>query len=206
MGRFITLGGAVGLAHYHDYRKTKDVDAWWTSDAAEKDKQSVINLLIKTLENYGEVTTRRFGDVVSIDLRQEKQVTFNFQIANRSALLRSPTESPWTPVTLDSFDDLVASKMTALIERGAPRDFLDIYEINKQKKTTISQCWQLWQEREKKRGVADPDLQVACEAVLLHLNRIERARPLVTIIEINQRNDAKKVREWYKDDFCKGRI
>ena len=32
-GRFIVLGGAFGLAHYHEYRTTKDVDAWWTNDA-----------------------------------------------------------------------------------------------------------------------------------------------------------------------------
>jgi predicted nucleotidyltransferase component of viral defense system len=30
---------------------------------------------------------------------------------------------------IDSFGDLVASKMVALVERGAPRDFFDIFTL-----------------------------------------------------------------------------
>jgi len=153
LGQFITLGGAVGLSLYHEFRTTKDVDAWWATDVSENEKESVINLIKTTLENYGYVNIRRFGDVISLDLRQQNKVVFNFQIARRNAIIRQPIESPWSPVTLDSFDDLVASKMTALIERGAPRDFLDIYEICNKKLVTISRCWELWQEREIKRGI-----------------------------------------------------
>ena len=29
MGKKISLGGALGLLHYLDYRPTHDVDAWW---------------------------------------------------------------------------------------------------------------------------------------------------------------------------------
>jgi len=80
LGQFITLGGAVGLAHYHDYRTTKVVDAWWTSEATEKNKQDIIDFLKTTLENFGDVSIRRFGDVVSVDLRQKKLI-FRLQIA-----------------------------------------------------------------------------------------------------------------------------
>lgn len=205
LGQFITLGGAVGLSLYHEFRTTKDVDAWWTPDATGNDKESVISLIKITLENYGTAIVRRFGDVVSLDLRQENKVVFNFQIASRSALLRQPIESPWSPVTLDSFDDLVASKMTALIERGAPRDFLDIYEICHTKLATITRCWDLWQEREINRGITEPDKQIAHEAILLHLSRIEKSRPLETIADSNQRNQAKKIRVWFKNEFCKGK-
>lgn len=205
-GQFITLGGAVGLALYHEFRLTKDVDAWWVPEATENDKQAVVNLLKSILETIGDVTIRRFGDVVSLDLRRDRKVVFNFQIANRSALLKLPVKSPWYPVTLDSFEDLIASKMTALIERGAPRDFIDIYEMCKQEYISISKCWELWQARELKRNVTTPDPQIGCEALLLHLSRIERIRPLDTIGDINKKNQAKKVRDWFKYDFCKGRI
>ncbi len=206
LGQFITLGGAVGLSLYHEFRTTKDIDAWWTLDVSENNRESTIDLIKTILENYGSVTIRRSGDVVSLNLRQQGKVVFNFQIANRSALLRQPIESPWPPVTLDSFDDLVASKMTALIERGAPRDFLDIYEICNKKLVTISRCWELWHERESKRGVTEPDQQIAYEAVLLHLSRIERSRPLETIADSNQRNHANEVRVWFKNELCKGKI
>jgi len=76
LGQFITIGGAVGLAFYHDFRTTKDVAAWWTSEATEKSKQSVISLLEKTLARFGEVKIRRFGDVVSLDLYQSAKITF----------------------------------------------------------------------------------------------------------------------------------
>ena len=40
LGTAISLGGALGLMHYLDYRETRDVDAWWSagSSAAEKEK------------------------------------------------------------------------------------------------------------------------------------------------------------------------
>jgi len=202
-GKYISLGGAVGLAHYYEYRTTKDVDAWWTLEATPEAQKSIIALLIGILEKYGEVKVRRFGDVVSIDLIQDGKIVFNFQIASRSVLLRPTIPSPWTDISLDSVDDLVASKMTALIERGAPRDFVDIYTICDKKLITHSQCWELWQEREMKRGVANPDIKLACEALLLHLKRIEKSRPLEIISNDVDRKHAQKVREWFKNEFCK---
>ena len=203
LGKYIVLGGAFGLAHYHEYRNTKDIDAWWTEDAGEKEKEEVINLLKTVLITFGDVDVRRFGDVVSVDLWEGSQVVFNFQIAARSALLKAPSDSPWPPIGLDSFEDLVASKMRALIERGAPRDFLDIYEMCRQKLTTIAECWELWKKREKKRGVAPPNPQLGCEGLLLHLNRIEKTRPLEGITDSKQRKQAEKVRNWFKHEFCK---
>ncbi|MFZ5516768.1 MAG: nucleotidyl transferase AbiEii/AbiGii toxin family protein [Candidatus Zhuqueibacterota bacterium] len=202
-GKYITLGRAVGLAHYYDYRTTKDVDAWWTVDATEKIKSQVINLLKTTLEDFGEISVRRFGDVISVDVKENKQVIFNFQIASRSALLKSPVESPWHPIQLDSIDDLIASKMTALIERGAPRDFLDIYESCKQKLVTVQDCWELWQKRERLRGIENMDVKIGCEALLLHLKRIEKIRPLESIENLEQRENAETVRKWFKNEFCK---
>jgi len=88
LGQFITLGGAVGLSLYHEFRTTKDVDAWWATDVSENEKESIIKLIKATLENYGTVTIRRFGDVVSVGLRQQNKVVFNFQIARRNAIIR----------------------------------------------------------------------------------------------------------------------
>jgi len=202
LGKFIALGGAFGLAHFHEYRTTKDIDAWWSEDAGEGDQQEVIALLERTLARHGLVSIRRFGDVVSIDLKKEGKVIFNFQIARRSALLRKPLKSPWDPVKVDSFDDLIASKMTALFERGAPRDFLDIYQMCTHTLLTISQCWHLWQERENKRGIS-PDIALAGEALSLHLSRIEKTRPLESIGDSEEREHARKLRMWYKNEFCK---
>src|SRR3990172_7068233 len=106
-----SIGGAFGLSHFYEYRTTKDIDAWWSEDAGIKDQQEVIRLLEKILMQFGIVSIRRFGDVVSINLKNEGKVIFNFQIARRSALLQKPLKSPWDPVELDSFEDLISSKM-----------------------------------------------------------------------------------------------
>ena len=111
--------------------------------------------------------------------------------------------SPWDPVKLDSLSDLIASKMTALVERGIPRDFLDIYEICRHDICTAQQCWALWEEREKKRGVEHVDMNLAASAILLHLNRIEKMRPLDLIENSNDRKQAQVLREWFKNEFSK---
>jgi len=102
LGKYIVLGGAFGLAHYYEYRTTKDVDAWWTNEATERDKNKIVEILETTLTKFGEVTTRRFGDVVSVDLHINGKITFNFQIATRSALLKAPEKCAWSPIELDS--------------------------------------------------------------------------------------------------------
>lgn len=203
LGKYLSLGGALGLLLYHEYRYTKDVDAWWTTDATTNEQNQIIELLRKTLEQFGDVRVRRFGDVISLELHEEDTNRFSFQIAHRSAQLQPSLLSPWNPVKLDAFEDLVASKMAALIERGIPRDFLDIYEICQQNMATAPECWRLWLEREIKRGVYHSDLTTAVAAVLMHLNRIEKTRPLNSIKPPQAKQKAAELREWFKHVFTK---
>ena len=123
----LSLGGALGLLHYLDYRQTHDVDAWWAAETTSGDRSAVVATLAAALEPHGQVRTRTWGDVVSIELVQEQRKTFSFQIAQRTAQLEPATEAPWIAVPLDSLADLLASKMMALVERGAPCDFRDVY-------------------------------------------------------------------------------
>lgn len=62
---------------------------------------------------------------------------FSFQLAHRLAQLAPPQSVLWTDVWLDSLPDLVAAKMVALVERGAPRDFRDIYTLCQARVTTL---------------------------------------------------------------------
>ncbi len=47
-----------------------------------------------TLQPFGEVRTRAWGDVVSVELVQEGRAVFTFQIANRTAQLGSSRPAP----------------------------------------------------------------------------------------------------------------
>jgi hypothetical protein len=117
-GGMISLLGALALSYFLEYRDTRDVDAWWVSDA-EADRQRVLAVLENTLRRFGSVRIRSWGDVVSVELSIQHKVVFGFQIASRSAQLEEPSEAPWPEgMLLDSFDGLLASKMTALIDEG----------------------------------------------------------------------------------------
>jgi hypothetical protein len=161
-----------------------------------------VDTIEKALKKFGEVKTKRFGDVISVNLMKDSKILFSFRIARRSVVLEEPNESPWKPILLDSLKDLVASKMAALTQRGIPRDFMDIHEICIHEIATVAECWSWWREREKKRGVSEVVFGEAREAVLLHLNRIERMRPLDSIAEDQERDRAFGVRRWFKDQFC----
>ncbi len=196
----ISLGGAFGLFHYVDYRPTHDVDAWWSESLTEGEKQAVIQVLERTLSDFGHVRVRAWGDVVSVELSQEDRTVFSFQIAARTMRLEEPVQAGWIDVPLDSLSDLVASKMMALVERGAPRDFLDIYTLCQAGLLSIGECWALWRRRQTLSG-SDADLSRARLAIETHLERIALHRPLENITDVQQREQAWKLRNWFLSDF-----
>lgn len=200
LGEKISLGGALGLLHYLDYRPTHDADAWWDASATAEDQRQVIRVIETTLESFGQVKTRAWGDVVSVELLQEGQAAFSFQIARRSAQLGPSAPAPWIDVFLDSFPDLVASKMVALVERGAPRDFRDIYALCQAGLTTPRECWDLWRRRQRLAG-SDMDSARARLAVETHLERIAQHRPLAQIADPQQRAEAEGVRGWFTKEL-----
>ncbi|RJP53296.1 MAG: hypothetical protein C4586_01725 [Anaerolineaceae bacterium] len=109
------------MFHYLDYRPTHDVDAWWSESLTEEQKQAVLRSLETTLSTFGNVRVRSWGDMHSIELSQDGKTVFSFQIARHSVRLEDPVSAGWIDVPLDSLVDLVASKMVALVKRGAPR-------------------------------------------------------------------------------------
>lgn len=196
----ISLGGAFGLFHYVDYRPTHDVEAWWSESLTEGEKQVVIQVLERTLSDFGHVRARAWGDVVSVELSQGGKTVFSFQIAARTMRLEEPVQAGWIDVPLDSLSDLVASKMVALVERGAPRDFLDIYTLCQAGLLSIGECWALWRRRQTLSG-SDADLSRARLAIETHLERIALHRPLENITDAQQREQAWKLRNWFLSDF-----
>jgi hypothetical protein len=196
----ISLGRAFGLLHYLDYRPTHDVDAWWDASATNHDKNRTVEVLESALSPYGGVQTRTWGDVTSVELMQEDKTVFSFQIAQRSVQLQPSVSTTWIAVPLDSFEDLVASKMVALVERGAPRDFRDIHALCYSALTTPKQCWQLWRKRQRLAG-SDTDSHRARLAIQTHLARIALHRPLDEIPDPEQRAEAEELRSWFQEEF-----
>lgn len=196
----VSLGGALGLFHYLDYRLTQDVDAWWSEGLTQAEKQEVIDTVHRALDEFGAVKVRTWGDVVSVELTQDSKKVFSFQIAARSARLEDPISAGWIDIPLDSLADLAASKMVALVERGAPRDFLDIYQICQTGLLSIVECWSLWRKRQSLSG-SDTDLARARLAIESHLERIALHRPLEQITDPDKHEQARQLRMWFQKDF-----
>lgn len=200
LGHRLSIGGGFGLLHYLDYRPTHDVDAWWAIDATASEQEAVLTAIENTLSQFGEVKRRAWGEVVSVELLQAQKVVFSFQIAYRSAQLQTSSLTEWVDVQLDSLADVVAGKMVALVERGAPRDFRDIYQVCYAKLTTPEQCWQWWEQRQI-LAESDTDHYRAKLAVETHLARISQHRPLDKIEDQAQRTAAQQVRTWFQTEF-----
>ena len=200
LGHKLSLGGALGLQHYFEYRFTHDVDAWWEPAATPAEREHVLQVVEAALHPFGPTRLRRWGEVSSLDLTVDGKIVFSFQVAIRSAQIEPTTTLPWVDVALDSLPDLIASKMTALVERGAPRDFRDIHTLCEEEMVTAEECWRLWKERQERSG-SDADPYRARLAVETHLTRIAQHRPLARIDEPNQRAAAASVRSWFTQEF-----
>lgn len=201
LGHRLSLGGAFGLAHYYEYRETHDVDAWWVEPVGLAERQRVVRTLEEALAGFGQVRTRSWGDVVSVELLIQEKTVFSFQIAHRSAELQAPVLGIWPGgIRVDSFEDLIAGKMAALVERGAPRDFRDIYSLCERGLVDVARCWELWHKRQQLAG-EDPDRKRAVLAIRTHLARIEQARPLAGIAGEEQRKAAERLRKWFRSEF-----
>jgi predicted nucleotidyltransferase component of viral defense system len=124
----------------------------------------------------------------------------SFQVARRSVRLEEPVSAGWIDVPLDSLVDLAASKMVALVERGAPRDFLDIFNVCQAGLFSITECWALWRRRQILAG-SDVDVSRARLAIETHLERIALHRPLEQIVDLRQREQARQLRDWFVSEF-----
>ncbi len=200
LGQVISIGGAFGLLNYLDQRPTHDVVAWWSAGATAAQRPQAVELISKVLADLGDMSIREWGDVCSLELRRIGRTVFSFQIADRPLQLEKSVSAQWTDVQFDSLDDLIASKMVALVERGAPRDFLDIFAVCETKAATPQVCWQLWRERQARSG-GSTSRSRATLAITTSLSRIEMRRPLPSIANQQKRSEAERTRNWFKKKF-----
>jgi hypothetical protein len=201
LGSYVSLGGAFGLAHYIEYRTTHDIDAWWNEPVPGKTREELIKAISDALGRFGRVRLRSWGDVTSVELEREGKTVFSFQIADRSARIDEPMISPWPGhIKIDTLDELIASKMNALVERGAPRDFRDIFTICRSRISSPENCWKLWEKR-RQLSHENAEKTRAFIAIRSHLSRLEAARPLEGISDPHERDEASRLRSWFEKEL-----
>lgn len=200
----LVIGGGVALKHYSDFRPTHDVDAWWVGEP-NSDALAAISAAMQAiaLERGLSYRERSFGEVVSYELHQSQDTrhkVFSFQVAPREVQLEPPMPSAWPPIGIETLADNVASKMNALVSRGAPRDFTDIYEIIKQGLATTTECWNLWERKNPTLAVADAKV-----VMLRNLSSIELRHRLESLSEADQYIAAER-RAFFKGAFIEQRL
>ena len=143
-----------------------------------------------------ELNQRRFGDTESWELLRAGEKIFSFQIAARTLRLEPYLPSPWPPLQIETLTDNVGSKMNALVQRGAPRDFVDIRQLVAVGLATPGECWEVWRRK-------NPDLSVeqARLETIRRLCELELRRPLESIGDPAERERASETRAWYREVF-----
>lgn len=194
----IILGGGVALQHYLDLRPTADLDAWWLHTPDENTRGVIAQAMARVAEAHGlQAAHRHFGETDSFDLIDKNGRVFAFQIARRSIQLDSPLESAWPPVKIETLRDNVAAKMNALVDRGAPRDFVDIHNLCERAQVSPFYCWRLWGEKNPDRSIED-----AVAVTVKRLEEIEFRRPLTMIHDESERLASQDRRRWFRETFC----
>lgn len=144
VGGSIVIGGGVALKHYLNLRSTVDLDAWWSEPPTRRAAEEVERVVRGVAQRNGlKLERRSWGDTLSLDLSRGEQKVFSFQIALRDRQLEPYVASEWPPVLLESLADNLASKMTALVQRGAPRDFVDVHALVEAGLVTTEDCWRV---------------------------------------------------------------
>ncbi len=195
----VVLGGGVALKHYVDYRPTKDCDAWWDASAGLADRRQIVSEISAALLRLSPGHTikhDRWADIDSLKVMRGARAVYSFQIADRSAQLEPYLPSAWGGVQIESLRDNVASKITALVARGAGRDFRDIHRVHHQLGFTIAELWDLWRLKNP-----DGNLSDARKLARVHLEGICLRRPLDSIADETERATAAVVRDWFFNTF-----
>lgn len=58
---YLSIGGALGLFYYFEYRFTHDADAWWHEEAGQEQRRQVVQVIETALQTFGQTKTRRCG-------------------------------------------------------------------------------------------------------------------------------------------------
>lgn len=196
----IVIGGGVALQHYCEFRETVDLDAWWAADAAPETERSIRDAMETVARRHGfDLGVRSWRETTSYELGAPDtgRKVFSFQISRRTVELLPPLESAWAPVKIEAFADTLGAKMNALVDRGAPRDLLDVREVCARGLAGIAECWSLWQRKNPAAPVDEARLKV-----LYHLEALEARRPLGGIADPAARDAARAVRDWVRTELC----
>ncbi len=196
------LGGGVALQHYCEYRDTRDIDAWWDTLPTADAELLLAEVMDRVGKRHGlTLRIRNWGETQSYELQDAGQTVFSFQIAVRSVRLEPPYPTAWPPVKIETLLDNLGAKMNALVGRGAPRDYLDVFTVVQRDLATADDLWDAWARKNVGKEITEGKVNG-----LRRLEELEARRPLSSIADIKSRDQAANVRSWIRNVLCKGEL
>ena len=198
----MVLGGGLALAHYLEYRNTNDADCWWEENTTAEEKEIILAEIEKIVTEEASafyptpmVTRRSWGETHSIEVKTGTKTVFSWQISDRTKKLQGYLRSPYGNLKIETLKDNLASKMCALVGRGSPRDFMDIYTAIKNRLTTWEECWGLWEAKNPGKNKESAEKSIA-----LSLAGIAARKPLEHLPE-EKRAGAEALREFFHNQL-----
>jgi predicted nucleotidyltransferase component of viral defense system len=111
-------------------------------------------------------------------------------------IVRSQPCVRFCQLRIETLADNLGSKMNALVQRGAPRDLLDIREAVAAGLVTSQDCWELWERKNPGLAIHAGKMEVA-----RRLEELELRRPLRSLADAAERERAAQARAWYRNTF-----
>lgn len=186
----LEIGGGIALWHYSPHRQTNDIDLWWSeaSDlAAEAIERSVVEVAGAEGLDWMERVQQGYP---SWDLKSNGKTVFAIQVAVKRVQIYAPVASRWGHLKLETLAENVANKMCALVQRAAPRDFVDIATLLKGSAISPQECWRLWQLKNPQG-----ELKQAKVHLLKGLGGLTARRPIDSIQDLEERIRASETRD-----------
>jgi len=136
MGQFYLAGGTV-VALYFGHRRSFDLDFF-------SEENFDVHALRLELENIGAITDRVEEDTYLGRLNNEKISFFKYPYPTIERTII------WNGIKLASKEDLIAMKIEAISNRGARRDFVDLYVLCSE--LSLSDAISLYEKKYKTSG------------------------------------------------------
>lgn len=139
----LCIVGGVALNHYIPYRTTDDLDTSWINGKPNLNTLRKLEIIGNKLsKEYNLIMKKEDNNTVNSFnfFNKQDEKVFSIDCSIRSKFVEKKLIKPLNPsiqgIQVESLYDNITSKVTALIERGIPRDITDTIEIIK--KTNIS--------------------------------------------------------------------
>ncbi|MEK7122327.1 MAG: nucleotidyl transferase AbiEii/AbiGii toxin family protein [Patescibacteria group bacterium] len=193
--RLYWTGGTALAYFYLHHRQSYDVDLFSDTPLTLDELAPFVRKIADALSTPT-VEQKRIHDRYEFIFSGEREMRLDCVWYNFPSLRERKT---WEGIRADSFEDLVANKLMALVERREGKDVFDIYTLLKKNLITIPNIIDLAQ---KKFGLRVTEETVWADG-LLACNKLKNIQPLLLGSGDDQERQAEEVCIFFKDHAAK---